>query len=193
VVPQPDSDELLDNWGKSDTPSAHMSCLLGDFRALFNELYPRLVIVLRRRTGDPRLAEDIAQETFLIVLQQWQRVCEADQPAAYVTKIAYRVLSKIKFPDPCVPPESLPEPPVTAGMEDQVVTRIMLDWALGQLPQRQFDVMIRYYLMDQDSKTIARELGITLTSVRAHRFKAKAQLRALLKPLKDSTTERNRR
>jgi FixJ family two-component response regulator len=44
----------------------------------------------------------------------------------------------------------------------------MLDRAVRQLPQAEFDVVVRYYLRDQDTKSIAAELGPSARTCTRH-------------------------
>lgn len=190
----PDTDDLLTHRGRSDVASVHVSCLLGEFPNFFVEIYPRLVLVLRRHVQDHKLAEDIAQETMLIAFRQWQRVCAADKPSAYVTAIAFNLASRLHLPEqPAEASELIDERDNSQATDDRAVMRVMLNWALGQLPQAQFDVIVRYYLLDQDTKSIANELGISRGTVFAHLHKARTRLRTLLRPQPGSQGKRSGR
>ncbi len=190
----PDTDDLLTHRGRCDVASVHVSCLLGEFPNFFVETYPRLVLVLRRKVQDHKLAEDIAQETMLIAFRQWQRVCAADKPSAYVTAIAFNLASRLHIPEqPAEISELIGEPDKGPAIEDRAVTRMMLSWALDQLPQAQFDVVVRYYLLDQDTKSIADDLQIARGTVCAHLYKARTKLRKLLRPLRGSQEKRSGR
>jgi RNA polymerase sigma-70 factor (ECF subfamily) len=190
----PDTDDLLTHRGRSDVASVHVSCLLGEFPTFFAETFPRLVLVLRRRVGDEKLAEDIAQETMVITLLQWQRVCAADKPSAYVTAIAFHLVSRLHIPERPTEDLEVPEQHASGpGLDEQTVTRMMLDQALNQLPPMQFEVIVRHYLLDQDTKSIGEDLGISRGTVGAHLFKARAKLRKLLRPLQSTYEERGGR
>ncbi|TMR40242.1 RNA polymerase sigma factor [Actinomadura geliboluensis] len=186
--------ELFETWGKSDVPSAHLGVLLDDFRQFFIEVYPRLVAVLTVRTRDRYLAEDIAQETMVLVIRNWQRVCQADQPVAYAMKIAMRLMGRLVLPvfegvQDVVPPRRDPE---GRPVDEKVITRMMVQRAVMALPPRQAEIVIRAYLLEQDTKTIAKDMGIATSTVRVQLLNGRRALRASLSPLRSDGERKNR-
>ncbi|MEU8400973.1 sigma-70 family RNA polymerase sigma factor [Nonomuraea sp. NPDC048892] len=184
--------DLPQTWGASDSPGAHMSCLLDDFSEFFKETYPALLAIMRLRTQDDNLAADISQETMVLALRHWQKVCGAEQPTAYVIRIAINVWRRLQTSkltreratdltreDEAPGAQLAQEPP-----DEQVIGAAMVRWALDRLPPRQAEVAIRHYILDHDVKSIATELRISPSTVRSHLQKARGSLRELLQPLR---------
>ncbi len=63
----------------------------GDFRWFFTAEYPRLVRTLHGVVQDATLAEDIAQEAFIQLLNHWAKVSRYEQPGAWVRRVAIRM------------------------------------------------------------------------------------------------------
>src|SRR4051812_11364129 len=56
----------------------------GDFDAFFAAEHERLFRALVLLCGDPAEADDLAQEAFVAVLEQWDRVSAMESPVAYL-------------------------------------------------------------------------------------------------------------
>ncbi|MEV5501850.1 sigma-70 family RNA polymerase sigma factor [Nonomuraea fuscirosea] len=192
--------DLPRTMGASDSPSAHMSCLLGDFSTFFKETYPALLEIMRRRTPDDNLAADISQEAMVLALRHWQKVCAADQPTAYVIDIAANLLRRLqsrKLGKEQVTDLTREDEPPGARLahefpDEQVIDATLVRRALDRLPPRQAEVVIRHYILDHDVKSIAAALRISQSTVRSHLQKARASLREPLRPLRPTGGGRHR-
>jgi len=65
--------------------------LSGDFVAVYEAHYARLVRVLALGGASPHDAQDLAQEAFARTLAHWRRVRRGSNPAGYVYTVAFRL------------------------------------------------------------------------------------------------------
>jgi RNA polymerase sigma-70 factor (sigma-E family) len=128
-------------------------------------------------TGNRHAAEDAAQAALVRTYAAWPRVRRDDAFAYarrvlvnYVTDRWRRRLREYAAGD-------LPERPADADLAEQVVQRQWLIGALGTLTLRERAVIIMRYLFDLPEAVVARDLGITLGTVKSTSSRALAKLR----------------
>jgi RNA polymerase sigma-70 factor, ECF subfamily len=139
--------------------------------------------VLRRLArGDHGLADDLAQETFLLA---WRNIRAFRYDARFSTWL-YRIAlnawlsharkrREVLLDDP----DHAPEPPPTAeGIA--AADRIDLERALAGLPDGERAAIAACYYADLTHEEAAEALGIPLGTVKTHILRAKARLRAKL-------------
>jgi RNA polymerase sigma-70 factor (ECF subfamily) len=141
--------------------------------------------VLRRLTGgDTALADDLAQEAFLLA---WRRLATFRFEARFSTwlyRIAFNAWQSERRKTREVllgEDEAVPEPeaaPQGAGPED----RLDLERALATLSDGERAAVAACYAADLSHEEAARALGIPLGTVKTHILRAKAKLRARLDP-----------
>ena len=69
----------------------------GDLDRVFREEHGRVVATLTRRLGDIDVAEEAAQEAYLIALQRWPESGLPPNPGAWLTTTAYnRAIDRIR-------------------------------------------------------------------------------------------------
>jgi RNA polymerase sigma-70 factor (ECF subfamily) len=140
--------------------------------------------VLRRLTGgDAALADDLAQEAFLLA---WRRLSTFRFEARFTTwlyRIAFnawqserRKTREVLLGEDEAVPE--PEQPGGVGPED----RMDLERALATLSDGERAALAACYAADLSHEEAARALGIPLGTVKTHILRAKAKLRARLLP-----------
>jgi len=156
------------------------------------ERYGRgLLYLLRRRTSDPELAKDLRQEAYVIAIEKL-RASPIDEPerlGAYLRGIAINLVSaaqrKTRRRATSTDLESIdaasdarPGPGDTLSREQIAASvRALLD----ELPvDRDREVLIRLYLMDQDRDRICDALGIDASHFNRVLFRAKQRFKALL-------------
>jgi RNA polymerase sigma-70 factor (sigma-E family) len=157
---------------------------IGDFEEFYQACYGRMVALIAAMLGDRHQAEDIAQEAFARALTRWKRIARYDVPEAWVRRVALRLTidasrrmrrarlvsvllaagqrggpSGSRWPDPDVPLA------VTA-----------LSVALMRLPLAQRQVLILYYLADLPVDDIARDCGVSASTVRTRLAAARRRL-----------------
>jgi RNA polymerase sigma-70 factor (sigma-E family) len=133
-------------------------------------------------TGDPGLAEDLAQTALANAYAAWSRVRRADDQDAYLRRIvlnAYRA----GFRKPRVrelltgtpeyhPGRVLADPARQADDREAVIA------ALLKLPVRQREVVVLRYLLDLTETQVAATLHCSPGNVRSQASRALAKLRA---------------
>ncbi|HEY6294850.1 MAG TPA: SigE family RNA polymerase sigma factor [Streptosporangiaceae bacterium] len=149
-----------------------------EFSAFALSRWPGLVRLAFGLTGDPWMAEDIAQTALARAYVAWWRVSRADDPDAYLRRILVNA-SKGRFRKRRVTeqPGDLPEVAVE-GPADLVGERAALLAALRQLPPRQRAVVVLRYWNDLSDAQIAAALGCSAGTVRSQLSRALAALRA---------------
>jgi len=161
------------------------------------ERYSRgLRYVLIRRIGDEERAKDLLQETFCIAIEKL-RSTEIDSPerlAGYLRGIAIRVAlnagrKRRREPVPidieavaAIPDrETLQFKRVSSEQTLSAVTTL-----LDSMPvNRDRDLLIRFYVYDQDKQEICRALGLDSLHFNRVLFRAKARFRKILEKMGD--------
>jgi RNA polymerase sigma-70 factor (sigma-E family) len=131
-------------------------------------------------TGDHKAAEDLVQETYVVLVRRWQRSGTVDAEA-YVRRILYtrfvdgwrrRRLSELPWASP---------PDAPAGDEAGAVTdRLTLRDALARLTPKQRAVLVLRFYEDLTESQTAAVLGISPNTVKSHARDALQRLRELL-------------
>jgi RNA polymerase sigma-70 factor (sigma-E family) len=132
-------------------------------------------------TGDHQAAEDLVQDTYVVMVRRWQKAGAVD-PEAYVRRILYsrfvdswrrrRRLSEFPWASP---------PDVAGGDETGAATdRLTLQDALGRLTSRQRAVLVLRFYEDLTESQAADALGISPNTVKSQTRVALQRLRELV-------------
>lgn len=137
---------------------------------------PRLVGSLILFCGDRELAEDLAQEALARAIEHWSRVSALTAPEAWTYRTAFN-LARSSFRRRAVERRhrgrlALANPLPDAS--DAVAVRA----TVRALPERQRAVIVARYYLDLNVAETARMLRCREGTVKAHTFKAIANLRA---------------
>lgn len=128
-------------------------------------------------TGDRHAAEDAAQTALVRTYAAWSRV-RRDDAFAYARRVLVNhVTDKWRRPLREYPTDDMPEHPVRADLAEEVALRQWLIGVLGRLTLRERAVIIMRYLFDLPEEVVARDLGITLGTVKSTSSRALAKLR----------------
>lgn len=153
-----------------------------------------LVLVLRRRSGDPALAEDLAQETLALVLEKVRSggVKQPERLAGFVHGTArHLLLAHRRKSGRFVALEEGPggdapgteARPADPGQLTDLVRREdarLVRRLLGELAvPRDREVLFRFYLSDEPREAICRSLDIDPGHFRRVLFRARERLRQL--------------
>jgi RNA polymerase sigma-70 factor (sigma-E family) len=154
---------------------------------LVEELYRAeartLVGMLWVYTGDRAVAEELVQEAFLKLQTSWRRIRDPQRAGAFVRTTAFN-LARSRFRHLRVARRYTPDPPrIAPSAEDGLVLsedrRAVIE-AVRALPHRQREcVVLRYYGGLTDAET-ARQLGVSVNSVKTHLRRALDTLEATL-------------
>jgi RNA polymerase sigma-70 factor (ECF subfamily) len=166
----------------------------GDRRAE-NELVERyqrgVLYLLKRKARDPEVALDLRQETFRIAIEKLraQGLAEAERIGAYLRGIAVnlaiadgRKTTRRATTADSDAVELLADPaagPAETVSSDQV--RAAVRSLLDELPvQRDREILIRFYLDDEEKESICAGLGVDSAHFNRVLFRAKQRFRELV-------------
>jgi RNA polymerase sigma-70 factor (sigma-E family) len=130
-------------------------------------------------TGDRHAAEDLVQETYVVMVRQWRRI-DSSNPEPYVRRIMYsrfvdgwrrRHLAEV----PTATPSEVGDPVDESG---RAVDRLTLGDALLRLTPRQRAVLVLRFFEDLTEAQAAAALGVSTSTV-------KSQTRVALQRLRD--------
>lgn len=152
------------------------------FEAFVADVGPYLLRVALLLSGDRNQAEDLVQTTFERTYRSWERARGTD-PRAYARK----VLVNLRIDrwrggarrEVLTSPETLPQG-TTPNHADAVDDRNEVVRALAELPLAQRRVVVLRHLLGLTEPETARELAISVGSVKSHNARALARLRTLL-------------
>jgi RNA polymerase sigma-70 factor (ECF subfamily) len=164
-----------------------------DDRAAFGELVrrhqSRVRVVLRRLTrGDVALADDLAQETFVLAWRHLRRFRFESRFSTWLYRIAFnawrseaRRRREVTLDlDDDGPP--LSEAHEMAPASDAVLDRLDLERAMACLSDGERAALAACYYADLSHEEAAAALGLPLGTVKTHILRAKAKLRRRLLP-----------
>ena len=130
-------------------------------------------------TGDHQAAEDLVQETYVVLVRRWQKSGTVD-PEAYVRRILYsrfvdgrrrRRLSELPWATP---------PDAPGGDEAGTATdRLTLQGAPARLTPRQRAVLVLRFYDDLTERQAADTLGVSPSTVKSQTRVALQRLREL--------------
>jgi len=131
-------------------------------------------------TGDHQAAEDLVQETYVVLVRRWQRSGTVD-PEAYVRRILYS-----RFVDGWRRRRLLElpwaSPPDAAGGDEAgtAADRLTLQGALARLTPRQRAVLVMRFYEDLTESQAAAVLGISPNTIKSQTRVALQRLRELV-------------
>ena len=149
--------------------------------ALFVAHHRRLVGLARLLVDDQQSAEDAVQDAFTSLYRRWPWIRDKSSALQYLqssvinaarSNLRRRKTARTTMLDPAPP---LPSAEAAAVAEED---RRELLAALAGLPQRQRQVLVLRYYLDQSEAEIASTLSISKGSVKQHASRALARLTA---------------
>ena len=160
-------------WGVS----SNVPVPADDFTEFYEASYGRVVALVAAITGERHQAEDIAQEAFARALTRWSRVARYDLPEAWVRRVALRLsidagrrtrrAALLSLRLSRLVDERSPRDPLAATA---------LSVALLRLPVAQRQAVVLYYLADLPVEEIARDCGVSVSTVRTRLAAARQRL-----------------
>lgn len=145
------------------------------FEAERDGLFGALVLI----TGDRREAEDIAQDSFLVLWERWDRVSAMDNPAGYLFRTAMNVFRRRRRRAALALRRATglvhAEDAFAAADARQVVAR-----ALGELSRRQRAALVLTELLGFSSEEAGAALGIKPVTVRVLASQGRAAMKQSL-------------
>ena len=134
--------------------------------------------VCRRVLRDGALAEDAAQETFLLLMRQPAAVSES--VAGWLHRVAHRKAVDLVRREVGHARRVQPAAPVGEEEPTWATLSPLLDEALQELPEDLRRILVSHYLEARGQQELAEELGISQPTVSRRLAAGVAQLRSLL-------------
>ncbi|TAE59254.1 MAG: RNA polymerase sigma-70 factor [Bacteroidetes bacterium] len=165
-----------------DSPS-HNSPEIASFNAIFNQYYDGVRNFIYYKSGNIALAEDLAQEAFLILWKKRDSI-DPEKVKSYLYTIANNLfLNEIKHQKVVMKFQEQPAPQATAespqfNMEEEEF-RQQLETAISGLPEKNRTVFLMNRIDRLTYKEIADMLGISIKAVEKRMHKALTELRNL--------------
>jgi RNA polymerase sigma-70 factor (sigma-E family) len=148
-----------------------------DFADFAQASYPGLRHAAYLLTGDRHGAEDAAQTALVRTYAAWSRV-RRDDAYAYARKVLVNhVTDRWRRKLREYPVGELPERDAAPDPADEVALRHWLSFALAGLTVRERAVIVMRYLFDLSEAAVARDLGISVGTVKSTSSRALAKLR----------------
>lgn len=146
-----------------------------DFDAFYTEQFPRMVAWARVLTGDLAVGEELAQEAMLRAHRHWERVRGYDRPAAWVRRVTTNLASSARRRRHAE--RAAVERFGALRSVPQLAPEVDEFWSVVRnLPARQRDAVMLFYLEDRSVADIAVELDCAENTVKAHLHKARQRL-----------------
>ena len=151
------------------------------FGALYDRFQPEIVRYLAHRTGDPDIAEDLAQQVFL---KAWQAILRYESRGvpfkAWLYRMAHnQMVDHFRSRRPTTDLEGI-DPPEEAEAEALVLTaetNAVLQAALEQLSEDHRQVLVLRFLMEKSAREISEIMGRKEVTVRGLQMRALQALR----------------
>jgi RNA polymerase sigma-70 factor (sigma-E family) len=131
-------------------------------------------------TGDHQAAEDLVQETYVVLVRRWQKSGVVD-PEAYVRRILYsRFVDGWRRRRLLELPWASPPDSVGGDEAGQATDRLTLREALARLTPKQRAVLVLRFYEDQTEIQAAAALGVSVSTVKSQTRVALQRLRELV-------------
>ena len=153
--------------------------------ALFAVHYPGLVRLAYLLTSDNALAEELAQEAFVVVWKSWDRLRDGDAALAYLRGTVAN-LAKMSLRRRVLELKHRVAGP-RETVDGDAGGRLDLEQAVAQLPMRKRSCVVLRYFLDLSEEDTARTLGISVGTVKSSTARA---LKDLERHLEGSGYER---
>jgi RNA polymerase sigma-70 factor (ECF subfamily) len=138
---------------------------------------------LTRQLGDPAVAEDLLQETFVRALAAGSKFCSLDNPRAWLYRVARsRMIDHTRQSRTRAPAAILPEELPADVEEIPAVERldVCLPRALAALPPADREAIERCDLAGLPQPQFAREQGLSIPGAKSRVQRARKRLKAEL-------------
>jgi RNA polymerase sigma-70 factor (sigma-E family) len=139
-------------------------------------------------TGDRHDAEDAAQSALVRTYAAWKRVRQHDAYAYARTVLTNLVVDKWRRPFREYATEEMPDRPDRRDLADDIAGRRWLIAALDTLAPRERAVIVLRHYLDLPEAAVARELNLSLGTVKSLNSRGLAKLRVTAADHEQTTT-----
>jgi RNA polymerase sigma-70 factor (ECF subfamily) len=149
-----------------------------EFTWLFRREYRNVVWSVNLVVHDYGRAEEIAQDSFVRLLENWRKVSRYDRPGGWVRRVALRIAVRsakrhsrlVDFDDAW---------PAAGDVQRPLDLDVIA--AIRQLPPRQRAAIALHYVDDLPVHEVADVLGCSASTASVHLHRARSRLAELLK------------
>ena len=147
-------------------------------------------LILLKRTGDPQVASDLGQDTFIIAIRKLRAgdLRDKSKVAAFINQVAVNLSIEyfrkerrfVRSPDGIIGLNS-PHTDRTGERVDYESARSQLQGALRHLAiERDREILRRFYLSDDDQAVICQDRGLSAAHFDRVLYRAKQRMRVLI-------------
>jgi RNA polymerase sigma-70 factor (sigma-E family) len=151
--------------------------------ALYSAHYPSLVRLAVLLVRDLATAEEVVQDSFVAMHDNWRRLRDSDKALPYLRRCVVNrsrsVLRHRVVVDRNTQP-SLPDAPSAEQGAIALLERSAVIAALHRLPARQREAIVLRYYAEFSEAQIASAMGISRGAVKSHTARAMSALRGVL-------------
>lgn len=154
-----------------------------ELSAFYAAEYPRVVGAMRLYTGNQTLAEDIAQDAFVKLCRDWEKVSKMAAPGAWVHRVAmnsaksnFRRQKVLKTKAPILRTEAISRSADRSETQGASTTAQAVRDALMELPHDLRAVVVLRYFADFSVAETATALDVPEGTVKTRTRKALAEL-----------------
>jgi RNA polymerase sigma factor (sigma-70 family) len=144
------------------------------FRATFPSVTRTVYLIVHDRA----VAEEIAQDAFLKLLQKWSSIADYERPEAWVRKVAVRMAIRHVGRERSRPNRELKARPWQTHEPADPDPDLLR--AVRALAPMQRAVVVLFYWEDRSVIEIGRTLQVSESTVKQHLYRARARLAAVL-------------
>lgn len=148
--------------------------------------HPGLVGSLTLYLGDRHVAEELAQDALVRLCQHWPRVRDMASPEAWLRRVAFNLARSMLRRRSAERRAMARHGGDTVEQSRDDATVIALRQAVGQLPPRMREAVIRRYVLGEPVRSVAESMHCADGTVKALTHKGIQRLRAL--DLRDQTS-----
>ena len=174
--------ELLDKMGQAEGDREEPPGPTPEpFEMFYLREYPKVVGLLHGLLDSRLVAEELAQETFLVAYRHWDRIRALDNPRAWIRKVA--INQRGSFLRAYLRQQTRERDAVARDEEDSI--KLADDhaevWqAIRTLPPLQAQVIALYYFEDYSVAQVAAALGRAPGTIKAQLHHGRRKLARLL-------------
>ncbi|MEA2499505.1 MAG: hypothetical protein QOH26_1910 [Actinomycetota bacterium] len=148
------------------------------FEDFYRTEFPQVFRTVSLTLGDDEAAKDVTQEAFKRAYARWRRLSKESWAGGWVTTTALNLSRRHRSkPRPTQMPAELDG---EVGRQTDPSSRVDVSRALRELPFKQRQVVVLFYIRDLPVPAIAAAMSISEGTVKAHLDQGRKALRSLL-------------
>lgn len=147
------------------------------FRSFYKREYRGVLAILVSLLPDVSTAEDVAQDAFVKAYQQWDELLAHPNPAGWIRRVAinnaYEVYRRSGRESRAYERHGI----VDGAVEDELDDFTWVWQLVRDLPKRQMQAVVLYYVSELSVDETAAEIGVSSGTIKSHLHAAREKLR----------------